>query len=80
MKGKTQHHSATTAAQTDLPQDGASRRYETKNWNKSKTKELPRRKSRLIRITTKNEEQAMKENVGLEVMISTDGKMEPGRH
>ena len=39
-----QQNFATTAAQTDIRQVGAARWYETKNWNDSKMKDLPRKK------------------------------------
>ena len=38
-----QHDSATTAAQTVIPQVGAARRYKTKNCNELKTKRLPKK-------------------------------------
>ena len=44
QKGRQkQHDIANTAAQTDILPAGAARRYETKNWNKSKSKEPPRK-------------------------------------
>ena len=61
-----QHDFVTTAAQTDIPQAGAARRYGTKNWNELRTKELLRKKSRLLRTTTKNEDQIMDQNNWLE--------------
>ena len=65
-----QHDFATTAAQTVIPQVGAAKRYDMKNWNDSKKKELPREKSRLLRTTTKNEDQTMDQNNGLEAKTS----------
>ena len=66
------HVFATIAAQTDLLQVGAARRYGTKNWNESKIKELPRRKSPLPKIITKNEDQTTDPNNGLEAKISKE--------
>ena len=65
-----QHDFATTAAQTDIPQVGAARRYETKNCSALKTKDQPRKKSRLLRTTTKNEYRTMDQNNGLEAKTS----------
>ena len=67
-----QHDFVTTAAQRDIPQVGAAKRFGTKNWNESKTKELPRRKSPLPKIITKNEDQTMDQNNGLEAKISNE--------
>ena len=64
------HDFAITAAQTDIPQVGAARKYGTKKRSELKTKELPRTKSLLPKITTKNEDQTMDQNNGLEVKIS----------
>ena len=64
------HDFATTAAQTDIPEVGAARRYETKNWNELKEKELLRKNSRLVRITIKNEDQTRDQNNGLEAKSS----------
>ena len=67
---------ATTAVRTDILQVGVVRRYETNNWNALKTKELLRKKSRLLRITTENEEktmdQTMDQNDGPEAKISKE--------
>ena len=63
---------ATTAAQMDIPQVGAARRYETKNWNEPKTKERLRKKSPLLRTTTKNEDQTMDQNNGLEAKVPNE--------
>ena len=65
-----QHDFAKIAAQTDIAQVGVGRRYETKNWNALKLKGRPRKKSLLLRITTKNEDQIMDQNNGLEAKIS----------
>ena len=59
-------------AQTDILRVGAARRYGTKNWNESRTQEPPRRKSLLPKITTKNEDQTMDQNNGLEAKISKE--------
>ena len=67
-----QHHLANTAAQTDIPQVGAARRYETKNGSALKTKELPRKKSPLLRTTTKNEDQIIDHNNEIEAKISDE--------
>ena len=67
-----QHGSATIAAQMDIPQVGAARRYGMKNLNELKTKEPPRRKSPLPKITTKNEDQTMDQNNGPEAKIFKD--------
>ena len=67
-----QHDFVTTAAQTDILQVGAARRYGTKNSNESKTKERPRRKSPLPKIIRKNEDQTMDQNNGPEARISKD--------
>ena len=67
-----QHDFETTVAQTDIPQFGAARRYETKNLNESKRKRLPRKGSRLLRITTKNEDQTTVQNNGREAKISKE--------
>ena len=67
-----QHDFVTIAAQTDILQVGAARRYGMKNLNESKTKEPPRRKSPLPKITTKNEDQAMDQNNGPEAKIFKD--------
>ena len=67
-----QHDFVTTAAQTDILQVGAARRYGMKNLNESKTKEPPRRKSPLPKITTKNEDQTMDQNNGPEAKIFKD--------
>ena len=67
---RMQHDSAIIAAQTDIPQVGVERRYETKNLNALKTKGRPRKKSLLLRITTKNEDQIMDQNNGLEAKTS----------
>ena len=61
---------AATAAPTDLDHIGAARRYAPKNWNELKTKEQPRKKSRLLKITMKNEDHTMDQNNGLEGKIS----------
>ena len=66
------HDFETTAAQSDLPQVGAARKYGTKNWNELKTKELPRRKSHLPKITTRNEDQTIDQSNGLEAKISRE--------
>ena len=42
------------------------------NWNAMKTKELPRKKSPLLRTTTKNEDQIKDQNNGLETKISKE--------
>ena len=67
-----QHDFVTTAVQTDILQFGAARRYGTKNWNELKTKKLPRRKSPLPKIITKNEDQTMDQNNGPEAKIFKD--------
>ena len=67
-----QHGYANIAAQTDIPRVGAARRYGTKNSNESNTKERPRRKSHLPKITTKNEDQTMDQINGLEAKISKE--------
>ena len=67
-----QHGFAITAAQTDIPRVGAARRYGKKNQNALKTKELPKGKSRLLRVTTKSEDQIMDQNNGLEAKISKE--------
>ena len=54
----------------DIPQVSAARKYETKNWSALKTKELPRKKSPLLRTTTKNEDQIMDQSNGLEAKTS----------
>ena len=69
---RMQHDFVTTAVQTDTLQVGAVRRYGTKNSNESKTKEPPRRKSPLPKITTKNEDQTMDQNNGPEAKIFKD--------
>ena len=55
------------------PRVGAARIYGTKNWNTLKTKELLRKKSNLLKTTTKNEEQIMDQNNGLGANISKEG-------
>ena len=65
-----QHGFAIIAAQTDIPRVGAARGYGTKKQNELKTKELPKRKSRLLRITTRNEDQIMDKSIGLGAKIS----------
>ena len=67
-----QYDFATTAAQTDIPRVSAARSYGTKNWNETRTKELPKRKSNLLRITTKNKDQILDQNNGLEAKISKE--------
>ena len=67
-----QHDFVTIAVQMDILQVGAARRYGMKNLNESKTKEPPRRKSPLPKITTKNEDQTMDQNNGLEAKIFKD--------
>ena len=64
-----QHDFAIIAAQTDIPQVGTARRYAMKNWNESKTKGPPRKQLHLLGITTKNEDQTMDRNNGLEARI-----------
>ena len=56
----------------DIPQVGAARKSGTKNWNELKTKELPRRKSHLPKITIRNEDQTMDQSKGLEAKISEE--------
>ena len=67
-----QHDFVTIAVRTDILQVGAARRYGMKNLNELKTKELPRRKSPLPKITTKNEDQTMDQNNGPEAKIFKD--------
>ena len=67
------HDFVTTVVRTDIPQAGAARRYEMKNWRESRMKELPRKKSPLLRITTGTEDQIMDRNNGLEVRIPKEG-------
>ena len=67
-----QHDFATIAAQMDIPQAGAARRYGMKNLNVLKTKEQLRRKSPLPKITTRNKDQIMDRNNGLEAKISRE--------
>ena len=69
---KTQQDFATNAVRTDIPQVGVEKRYETNNWSVLKTKELLRKKSPLLRTTTKNEDQIMDQNNGLEAKISKE--------
>ena len=52
-----------------IPQVGVERRYETKKWNSLKTKEMPRKKSPVLKITTKSEHQIMDQNNGPEAKI-----------
>ena len=66
-EGKIQHDYTTTAAQTDIPQSRAVRRYEAKNWNEKQ----PGKKLRLLWNTKKKEDEAMDENNRLEAKIST---------
>ena len=70
---RLQHDFATTAAQTDIPQVGTARRCETKNWNESRKRKLPRKRSRLLRTTIKNEDQTMDQNSGLKAKNSNGG-------
>ena len=65
-----QHVFATIAAQTDIPQAGASRRYAMKNWSELKMEELQTKKSPSLKTITKNEDQIMDRNNGLEAKIS----------
>ena len=67
---RMQHDFVIIAAQTDVPQVGVERRYETKNWNALKTEGRPRKKSLLLRITAKNEDQIIDQNNGLEAKTS----------
>ena len=67
------HHGfATIAAQMDIPQVGAARGYGMKNLNEMKTKEQPRRKSLLPKITTRNKDHTMDQNNGLETKTSKE--------
>ena len=54
----------------DPKQKGRQNANETKNWNALKTKELLRKKSALIRITTKNDDQILDQINGLEAKTS----------
>ena len=67
-----QNDFANTAAQTDIPQIGAARRCVTKDWNELKTKELLRKKWRLLRTTTKNEDQVLNQNNELAAKTSKE--------
>ena len=67
---RMQHDFVIIAAQTDVPQVGVERRYETKSWNALKTKGRPRKKSLLLTITAKNEDQIIDQNNGLEAKTS----------
>ena len=69
---RMQHDFVTTAVQTDTLQVGAARGYGMKNLNELKTKEQQRRKSLLPKITTRNEDQTMDQNNGLEAKIFKD--------
>ena len=48
---KTQHGFAFFAARMDNSQASVTKGYETKNWNDVKTKELPQKKSTLLKTT-----------------------------
>ena len=61
------------AAKMDTPQTGVALRYETKNWNKMKTKELRRKESHLLRTTTESKDQTMDKNKWQKAKIFSEG-------
>ena len=67
-----QHDLVTIAAQTDIPQAGVERRYAMKKCCELKMKELQRKKSPFLKTTTKNEDQIMDRDNGLEAKISRE--------
>ena len=65
-----QHDFVIIAAQTDIPQVGCAKRYVMKNWSELKMKEVQKKKSPSLKTITKNEDQIMDQNNGLEAKIS----------
>ena len=69
---RMQHDSATNAAQTDIPKLAAQEDTKRRTETNIKRKKLPRKKSTLLSNTTKNEDQTIDQNNGLEAKISRE--------